>query len=205
MGVHSRAGTRDCFYFRETSPGGLTYPFEVHRLHRHIHALHHLLHVPGNLAHGNCGLHSAGNGIDAGGQLQEVQLLGLLADGILGVDACDVVVALLHGLATVLAESRQMHTGLANLFHFGLLELFIFPGLERLAVQRLGGELGRVSRRGQQRGWAGCGTLRLNRAASSPDMLKRGAWGARLGWCGLRSLSALCAVENAEVIAAAAD
>src|SRR4051812_41716396 len=82
-----------------------TYSFKVHRFHSHIHALHDLLHVSGDLAHGNCCLDSASNGVYAGGQLQEVQLLGLLADGILGVDSCDVVVALFHGLATGLARN----------------------------------------------------------------------------------------------------
>jgi hypothetical protein len=43
------------------------------------------------LAHGDGCLYAAGDGVDTGGELQEVELLVLFADGVSGVDARNVV------------------------------------------------------------------------------------------------------------------
>jgi hypothetical protein len=49
-------------------------------------------------------LDAGGNGIDTGGEFEEVELFVLFADGVLGVDAGDVAVALLDCLDGVLGE-----------------------------------------------------------------------------------------------------
>lgn len=72
--------------------------FKIHRLHGAVHALDHARHAAGDLPHGDGGLHSAGDGVDARAQAEEVELLVLLADGVLGVDLGDVWVVLLDGL-----------------------------------------------------------------------------------------------------------
>lgn len=74
------------------------YFFEIHGLHGAVHALDHARHAACDLPHRDGGLHPARDGVDARAQAQEVELLVLLADGVLGVDLGDVWMVLLDGL-----------------------------------------------------------------------------------------------------------
>lgn len=82
----------------EDGRGGRSYLLQIHSLHSLIHPLHNIHHAPRNLAHRNGSLHPAGHRIDPASQSQQIQPLILLADGVLCVDLCDVVVALLDCL-----------------------------------------------------------------------------------------------------------
>lgn len=150
-----------------------TYAFRTHRLHGDIQTSVDLHHVARDLAHSNCCLYTASDGIDAGGELQEVELLVLFADGVSGVDACDIVVALLHSLASasVCCWLGARLVVRAHLFQLGLLGLLFLAGFEGLPVQRLGCELVKVSRLTTSRDRRPMPTLRLKSAFSRPDMV----------------------------------
>jgi len=147
------------------------YPLRTHGFHSNIQTPVDLHHVACDLAHRDGCLYAAGDGVDARGELQEVQLFVLLADGVAGVDAGNVVVALLHSLVCE-RQCRDMGVGIdgAHLFQLRLLRLLLFPGLERLSVQRLGGELLGVSVLIIS-GDMSKPTLRLKSAFSRPDMM----------------------------------
>lgn len=105
-----------------------------------VHGLGHLLEVPGGergVERLDDGLHgladdlhlglrveAGDDGVEAGGEAEVVHVLGALADGVLGVDAGAVHVALLD-----------------RLLHLELLLLLLLLALARLPLQRLGGEL----------------------------------------------------------------
>lgn len=74
--------------------------------------------------HLGLGVEAGDDGVEAGGEAEVVHLLGALADGVLGVDAGAVHVALLD-----------------RLLHLELLRLLLLLALARLPLQRLGGEL----------------------------------------------------------------
>lgn len=114
-----------------------TYAFRTHRLHGHVQAPVDLHHVASDLAHSDCCLYTASDGIDAGGELQEVELLILFADGVSGVDACNVVVALLHSLASasVCCWLGARLVVRAHLLQLSLLSLLFLAGFEGLPVQ----------------------------------------------------------------------
>ena len=76
------------------------------------------------MAHCHGGLDPRRDGIDAGGQAQEVDFFVLFADGVGGVDFGNVRVVLLEGL-----------------FQLGFLERFVPRGFDGLAVELFGGEL----------------------------------------------------------------
>jgi hypothetical protein len=75
-----------------------TYRFRVHRLHSNVQAPVHFGHVGVDRSHRTCCLHATGDSIDAAGELHYIDLLGLLADGVLGVYARHIVLALLDRL-----------------------------------------------------------------------------------------------------------
>jgi hypothetical protein len=105
-----------------------------------VHGLGHLLEVPGGeggVEGLDDGLHGLAydlhlglrvearhDGVEAGGEAEVVHVLGALADGVLGVYAGAVHVALLD-----------------RLLHLELLLLLLLLALARLTLQRLGGEL----------------------------------------------------------------
>jgi len=76
------------------------------------------------LTHRHSGLDSTGHSIDPRGQAQQIQLLVLLADGILSVDFGNVAVVLLDCF-----------------FQFCLFGVFVLAGFGGLAVELFGGEL----------------------------------------------------------------
>lgn len=81
--------------------------FEIHGFHGLVHALDDVHHAPRDLAHGDGGLHAAGDGIDAAPEAEEVEALVLLADGVLRVDLGDVAVALLDCLRGVSVDASM--------------------------------------------------------------------------------------------------
>lgn len=74
------------------------YLFQIHSFHSLIHSFYNIHHAPCDLAHRNRRLHSTSHRIDSATQSQEIQTFVLLADCVLGVDFCDVVMALLDCL-----------------------------------------------------------------------------------------------------------
>lgn len=74
-------------------------------------------------------------GVDTGGEPEEVDALGLLADGGLGVDTGDVLLAAGEGLLDFVA-----------------LSLLVFTGAGGLSVELFGGELGGLVGRPGRRG-----------------------------------------------------
>jgi len=76
------------------------------------------------LAHRHSSLDPTGHSIDPRGQAQQVELLVLLADGILSVDFGNVAVVLLDCF-----------------FQFCLFGVFVLAGFGGLAVELFGGEL----------------------------------------------------------------
>jgi hypothetical protein len=101
-----------------------TYLFQIHGLHGSIHAFYHIGHTTRDLAHRHSRLDLTGDSIDPRSQAQQVELLVLLADGVLGVDFGNVAVVLLDGL-----------------FQFCLFGVFVLAGFGGLAVELFGGEL----------------------------------------------------------------
>lgn len=75
-----------------------THLLDVHAIHSLVHAPDDGSHVACHLAHRHRGLYAAADRVDAARQPQQVKSLALLSDGILGVDACAICVALLEGL-----------------------------------------------------------------------------------------------------------
>ena len=173
---------------------GSVYLLQIHTLHRTIHSLHHIRHTPSNLPHGNSRLYPGSHRIDPRRQAQEVQILILLANRILGVDFRYVAVVLLDSLNSTSASvstpyllSRYLCPCMlflrcvcirsqSYLFQLRLLGLLVFARLCCLSVQLLRCEL---RRRGLsvshapalQRSAESRPTLRLKSAFSSPDMV----------------------------------
>lgn len=73
-----------------------------------VHAFYYIAHGLGDGAHCYCGLDAGGDGIDAGGEFEEVELFILLAYGILGVDAGDIAMALLDCLEGELRSAHEV-------------------------------------------------------------------------------------------------
>ena len=71
------------------------YLVNVHAVHGHIHASDNGGHVACNLAHRYCSLNPTAHGIDAAGKSKQVEVFALLANRILSVYSCAIVVALL--------------------------------------------------------------------------------------------------------------
>ena len=111
-----------------------------------IHPFDYIHHAARHLAHRDRCLYSAGDRIDPASQSQQIQSFILLADGILGVDLCDVVVSLLDGLISssaqllVLGALRGME-GKVYLLELVLLGLLVLAGFCCLAVELLRCEL----------------------------------------------------------------
>jgi hypothetical protein len=111
-----------------------------------IHPLDYIHHAARHLAHRDRGLYPARNRINPASQSQQIQSFILLADGILGVDLCDVVVSLLDGLISssaqllVLGALRGME-GKVYLLELVLLGLLVLAGFCCLAVELLRCEL----------------------------------------------------------------
>ena len=76
----------------------MAYLFQIHSLHSLIHPLDNIHHAPRNLTHRNRSLHPTRHRVDPASQSQQIQPLILLSDSVLGVDLCDIVVALLDCL-----------------------------------------------------------------------------------------------------------
>lgn len=75
-----------------------THLLQIHSFHSLVHPLYYIHHTTRDLPHRHSGLYPTGDCIDTASQAQEVQALVLFADCVLGVDLCDVVVALLDCL-----------------------------------------------------------------------------------------------------------
>jgi len=75
-----------------------THLFQIHLFHRLVHSLNHIRHTACHLSHGNCRLYFRADRIDARSKSEEVQLLVLFANRILGVDFGDIRVTLLDCL-----------------------------------------------------------------------------------------------------------
>lgn len=72
--------------------------FQIHTLHRLIHPFDYIRHAARDLSHRHRCLDFRAHGVDSRCQAEEVEVLVLLADGILGVDFRYVGVVLLYGL-----------------------------------------------------------------------------------------------------------
>lgn len=121
---------------------------QVHTLHRPVHALDHIRHAARDLPHRDSRLHARAHGIDARGQAQQVQILILLPNGILGVDLRNVRVALLDrldGLSDMLVRLRSEWACVRGVYllQLRLLRLLVLRRLRRLSVQLLRRELPR--------------------------------------------------------------
>jgi hypothetical protein len=102
----------------------VTHLFQIHSLHSSIHAFYHIRHTTRDLTHRHSRLDSACYSIDPRSQTQEVQLLVLLANGVLGVDFGNIAVVLLDCF-----------------FQFCLFGIFVFAGFGGLAIELFGCEL----------------------------------------------------------------
>lgn len=125
-----------------------THLLQIHSFHRLVHPLDDVGHAARDLAHGDGGLHAAGDGIDPAPQAEEVEPLVLLADGVLGVDLGDVGVALLDRLGcgcvstdVVCRRGEGEGGGGTDLLQLVLLGLLILGRLCGLPVELLGREL----------------------------------------------------------------
>lgn len=92
-----------------------THLFEIHLLHSAVHAFHYVCHTTRDLTHRHSRLHSASDSIDPAGQPQQIQLLILLANGILSVDLGDVAVVLLDRLLELCFFARLVLAGFGGL------------------------------------------------------------------------------------------
>jgi hypothetical protein len=101
-----------------------THLFQIHSLHSSIHAFYHIRHTTRDLTHRHSRLDPTGNSIDPRSQAQQVELLVLLADGVLGVDFGNVAVVLLDCF-----------------FQFCLFGVFVLACFGGLAVELFGCEL----------------------------------------------------------------
>lgn len=183
----------------------MIYLLEIHGFHGLVHASHDIRHAPCDLPHGNGCLHPARHGIDPASEAQEVEALVLFTDSILGVDLCDIVVALLYclwerrrervsvgsggfvcmkwGMDGEVWDGEQVD-GRAMLFTFLSLSFSVFSSLLALAAWRFSCFAVNwravvcqlcAEERGM-RGWGrGDGTFKLKRAFSRPDMMGVGS------------------------------
>jgi hypothetical protein len=79
---------------------GICYLFEIHALHGGIHAFDYVCHTARYLPHRHRRLYTRAHGVYSGREAEEVEVLVLLADRILGVDFGDVGVVLLDRLTS---------------------------------------------------------------------------------------------------------
>jgi hypothetical protein len=75
-----------------------TYPLQIHTLHRLVHPLDHLPHTIRHSPHRHCRLDPTRHRVYPAREAEQVEPLGLFADGVLGVDAGAFGVAFLQCL-----------------------------------------------------------------------------------------------------------
>ena len=117
---------------------------QIHSLHSLIHPFDYIHHAARHLAHRDRCLYSARHRIDPASQSQQIQSFILLADGVLGVDLCDVVVSLLDSLISSSAARSWCVRGMEGkvyLLELVLLGLLVLAGFCCLAVELLRCEL----------------------------------------------------------------